>query len=109
MSGPSTSVGFDDMLDALGDVQRRRLLMVMLEGDPQEEILTSITDTESNEKAIEQVPELQHRHLPKLEEYGLIEWDQGTHDVSKGENFGDVKVLLEFLDRHEDELPADSL
>ncbi|WP_436927670.1 hypothetical protein [Halosimplex amylolyticum] len=52
---------------------------------------------------------MQHVHLPKLADYRFIEWNQGTHEVTKGPKFDEIRPLLELLDDREDELPADWL
>ncbi|WP_254544885.1 transcriptional regulator [Halomarina pelagica] len=48
-------------------------------------------------------------HLPKLADYGFIEWDRNTHEVMKGPKFDEIRPLLELLEAHEDKLPADWL
>ncbi len=52
---------------------------------------------------------MQHVHLPKLEEYGFIEWDRDSHEVRKGPKFNEIQPLLELLVSHSDELPDDWL
>jgi hypothetical protein len=48
-----------------------------------------------------------HTHLPKLEEAGFIVWHQDTNKVEKGPRFEEIRPLLELIDAHADELPAD--
>ena len=48
---------------------------------------------------------MKHVHLPKLERYGFIDWNQDINQVSKGPNFEETRPLLEMLVAHEDELP----
>lgn len=85
------TASFDTMLDALGDVQRRILLVGLLKHNPQDDSPTIIADHERE----------------RLEEYGFIEWDKENSEVSKGPAFDEIRPLLELLDNHEDELPTD--
>lgn len=97
-------VKFDDVLDALADVQRRKLLLALLEHNPQDDTPV-VGDTESEVEAVANLVEMRHRHLPKLVEYGFIEWDEEHNEVKKGPEFAEIRPLLELLDDHEDELP----
>jgi predicted transcriptional regulator len=103
------TISFDDMVDALADVQRRKLLIALLEHNPQDDSPVVIADSESESDAVERLVSMQHVHLPKLADYGFIEWDEDTHEVMKGPNFDEIRPLLELLDDHEDELPDDWL
>lgn len=103
------TISFDDMVDALADVQRRKLLIALLEHNPQDDSAVVIADSESESDAVERLVSMQHVHLPKLTDYGFIEWDEDTHEVMKGPNFDEIRPLLELLDDHEDELPDDWL
>lgn len=95
------------MLDALGHVQRRKLLVALLEHNPQDDSPVVVVDSEEESRAVKRLVEMEHMHLPKLEGYGFIEWDRESHEVGKGENFEEIRPLLELLDEHQDELPAD--
>ncbi|WP_336336908.1 transcriptional regulator [Haloarcula brevis] len=103
------TLSFDDMVDALADVQRRKLLVALLEHNPQDDTPVVIADSESDADAVERLVTMQHVHLPKLVDYGFIEWNEETHEVTKGPKFDEIRPLLELLDDHEDELPADWL
>ena len=46
-----------------------------------------------------------HRHLPKREEAGFIEWDQETNVVERGYRFDEVAPLVELVVGYRDELP----
>ena len=100
---------FDDMVDALADVQRRKLLVALLEHNPQDDTPVVMADSESDADAVERLVTMQHVHLPKLADYGFIEWNEDTHEVTKGPKFDEIRPLLELLANHEDELPADWL
>ncbi|WP_436931998.1 DUF7344 domain-containing protein [Halosimplex halobium] len=109
MKNTSVTISFDDMVDTLAHVQRRKLLVALLEHNPQDDTPVVIADSESESDAVERLVSMQHVHLPKLADYGFIEWNEDTHEVMKGPNFDEIRPLLELLDNHEDELPADWL
>jgi predicted transcriptional regulator len=101
------SLSMDDVLDSMANEQRRTLLVALLEHNPQDD--TPLVDAESDAAAVERLVTMQHVHLPKLADYGIIEWDRETHEVTKGPKFDEIRPLLELLAEHEDELPADWL
>lgn len=109
MKNVRENISFDDMVDALADVQRRKLLVALLEHNPQDDTPVVIAASETESDAVERLVSMQHVHLPKLADYGFIEWNEETHEVMKGPNFDEIRPLLELLDNHEDELPADWL
>ena len=96
---------FDDMLDAVGHIQRRKLLVALLAHNPQDDEAVTVVENESMDEALGRLVDMHHVHLPKLEEYGFITWNQATNEVSKGPNFEEIRPLLELLRDHEDELP----
>jgi predicted transcriptional regulator len=96
---------FDDTLDALGHVHRRNLLVSLLEHNPQDELPEVIADADRDRDAVDRLVSMNHVHLPKLEEYGFIEWERESHEVRKGPKFGEIRPVLELLADHEEELP----
>jgi predicted transcriptional regulator len=107
MKNTSEAISFDDMVDALADIQRRTLLISLLQHNPQDETPVVIADSDSERDAVERLVTMHHVHLPKLADYGFIEWNEDTHEVMKGPNFDEIRPLLELLDTYEDELPDD--
>ena len=102
------TTSFDEVMNALANVQRRKLLLALLEHNPQDDTPVVVAaDDEAD--AVERLVSMQHVHLPKLVEYGFIEWDEESHEVMKGPKFDEIRPLLELLDDHEDELPDDWL
>jgi hypothetical protein len=99
----------NEILDALSHIQRRTLLVALLEHNPQNDSPVIIGDDEGEKEAVNERIKLNHVHLPKLEEYGFIEWNQENNKVSKGLAFDEIRPLLELLDNHRGELPADWL
>lgn len=98
-------VKFDDLLDALGDVRRRKLLLALLDRDPYADPPLAVDGSGSGLEAVEDRVAMRHTHLPKLVEHGLVEWDRETHEVRKGPEFVEIRPMLELLDEHADELP----
>lgn len=95
----------DDLLDAMSHVQRRALLVALLDHNPQNDSPVVVTGSAGDRDQVERLVEMKHTHLPKLEEYGFVEWNRDTHEVVRGPKFEGIKPLLELLDDHEDELP----
>lgn len=105
MEAESVDRSFDEMLDALADVQRRSLLVALLEHNPQDDAPVAIADSDEEGDSIERLVQMDHVHLPKLVDYGFIEWDERSHEVAKGPNFDEIRPLLELLEDHDEELP----
>lgn len=99
-------VQFDEALDALGHIQRRKLLIALLEPNPQSDSPAVPGSTSDEIAELENFVEMKHVHLPKLVEYGFIEWEKEQNEVRKGPDFVEIRPLLELLHDHEDELPA---
>lgn len=49
--------------------------------------------------------ELYHRHLPKLDEAGYIEWDRERDVIRRGPRFAEIAPLVSLMENHADELP----
>ncbi|WP_311171405.1 DUF7344 domain-containing protein [Halobellus ordinarius] len=92
-------------MDALADVQRRKLLIALIDHNPQDDLPVVVADSESESDSVERLITMQHVHLPKLDDYGFVEWNKDTHEVTRGSKFDEIKPLLELLEDHEDELP----
>jgi len=43
---------------------------------------------------------MHHRHLPKLVDYGLIEWHTDTQEIVTGPQFEEIRPLLECIDEY---------
>ena len=99
----------DECLSALSNVHRRRVLMALLEHNPQKDTATHVPEEIHVGEAELDVlrAELHHTHLPKLEELGLIRWNQADEEVVKGPRFDEIRPLLELMANHAAELPDD--
>lgn len=92
----------DDHFDALADEQRREVLLAILDHNPRDDRSVTATVRANEERA--RATELHHVHLPKLKEYGLINWDRERHEVTKGPLFDQIRPLLVLLEENQDEL-----
>jgi len=96
--------GMDRIFDVLRDRRRRLILRLVKQGTVEHESDVMMRGQESETTV--QI-DLRHTHLPKLAEAGYIEWDQATGSISKGPRFDEIEPLLDLIERHADELPAD--
>lgn len=93
---PTGPASYDRIFDALASSERRELLIALLEHDSQEtSVLPGVPRqiSQSDEKRISH----RHVHLPKLEEYGFIEWDRAEERITKGQRFDEIEPVVELL------------
>lgn len=89
----------DNVFEALSSSDRRKLLASLIADSPPDDVAQVVATDDIL---------LYHTHLPKLDDYGLVDWDEDTQEVSKGPNFGQARPFLELLDEHDDfDLPTD--
>ncbi|QSW98508.1 hypothetical protein [Haloterrigena alkaliphila] len=85
----------EEMFDALADQKRRTLLFALLETTPQTDSPITHDSPPDTGRA-----EYQHCDLPKLDDYGFIEWTPAVNTVERGPRFDEIAPLLELLDAH---------
>ena len=103
---PQLKRAMDNQFEALSNVHRRRLLVALLDHNPQRDAVDVPEDVHEGDKALEPLQsELYHSHLPRLEEAGFIRWNRDTHEVTRGPRFDEIRPLLELMRDHADELP----
>jgi predicted transcriptional regulator len=83
--------------------------VALLSHNPQADTPVVIDADESADEEFKRLVQMTHVHLPKLADYGFIEWNRDTNEVSKGANFAEIRPLLELLDAHANELPPEWL
>ncbi|RQH03338.1 hypothetical protein [Natrarchaeobius oligotrophus] len=95
----------DRLFDALADDQRRELLFALLKTDARSET-SPYSDSSPDETIVVSGDRLQrqHVHLPKLADYGFIEWEGDGNAVERGPQFEAIRPLLEVLHVHREEL-----
>lgn len=95
----------DDVFDVLADSYRRRLLFTLLETNSLNGT-TGYLDSPPDGARFEERgrSRQQHVHLPKLDDYGFIEWSPATNDVERGSRFSEIRPVLELLSDHQTDL-----
>jgi hypothetical protein len=89
----------DNVFDALAPQPQRVVLLGLLDSSPLDvraESLTGAVAPSADRQRVQIL--LYHNHLPKLEEYGYIEWDEDVSEVARGPRFDEVRPLLEWVD-----------
>ncbi len=109
MNNRQQNPSFDVMLSALSNVQRRTLLVTLLDHNSRNDSSVGITDDEPERTAVKRIVAMNHVHLPKLADYGFIEWDRKSEEVRRGPAFDAIRPLVELLDSHRDEMHTDRL
>ena len=105
--GPKPQVSLNTTLDILANTYRRRVLVALLEHNPQDDDDPQVpADVTLADEDLETLRvQMTHTHLPKLEEAELIEWDRDTNTIKTGPRFDEIRPLLELMQNHADELP----
>ncbi|MFC6954608.1 hypothetical protein [Halorubellus litoreus] len=109
MSKEVTSASFDSHLDALGHIDRRRLLLALLHANADGDLPVDVEQLEH--ATAEKSPRLSmhHVHLPKLDDHGFIDASLNHYSVTPGPRFEEIKPLLELLETNREQLPDDWL
>lgn len=101
-------IGLDEIFHVLSDATRRRILAALADEDPRWEDEFATAEFRPEDADRDRIGiELRHVHLPKLAEFGIIDRDRRTGVVTRGENFEEIRPLLELLDGYSGELPHD--
>lgn len=88
----------DFTFDALANEHRRTLLVELFESRSHEDTVHIPTDVDSRANDPDhQRTALYHTHLPKLVDYGFIRWNENTHEIRRGPQFGEIRPLLEVV------------
>ena len=94
----------DHVFVALSHRVRRRVLARLHERSPRD-----VEDLVARNRSAEPSHvDLYHRHLPKLDDLGFVEWDgesEGT--IHRGPKFDAVAPVIEFMEAHESDLPGE--
>ncbi|MFC6827212.1 DUF7344 domain-containing protein [Halopelagius fulvigenes] len=108
-----------ELFDALADGTRRRLLVFLLDHESRDvpklsgvsaemaemnrvllrEYLSGSRRVDGGDKELLRT---HHVHLPKLDEFDFIDWDQEANVVTKGSRFDEIRPLLEPLEGREE-------
>ncbi|MFC6720675.1 DUF7344 domain-containing protein [Halovenus amylolytica] len=96
--------GIDQIFENLSNSHRRLILLLLKQGRIKTE--TDVMVRGGNNSTEAELA-LIHNHLPRLDDAGYIEWERDSGDISKGPRFEEIEPLLELIETHADELPAD--
>ncbi len=109
MNTEVTPTSFDSHLDALGHVDRRRLLLALLHASTEGDLPVEVE--QPSQTTAETVPSLSmhHVHLPKLDDLGFVDANLDRNSVTPGPHFNEIRPLLELLDGNRERLPDDLL
>ena len=94
------SVLNDVLFEVLADEYRREILFTLLEqpaSDPPID-LDAPPDAAGGDSTA--AIERHHIHLPKLADYGFIEWNRNLNAVEPGPRFEEHRPVLELLSEH---------
>lgn len=92
----------DTAFKALNDPIRRGILEAVRSRNPRS--VESFVPAHEDGHTVEL--QLQHTHLPYLDDTGLIDWNREEGTVVRGPAFDDIEPLLRVLATHQDELPG---
>ncbi|MFW6317193.1 MAG: DUF7344 domain-containing protein [Halorubrum sp.] len=97
----------DACLSLLANAHRRAVLLSMYDrgGDDADPFAVDEAVTGSIPTRVEVA--LNHTHLPKLEDRGVIRWDREAGTVAPGPAFEDVEPFIEGLEDRRERLPED--
>ncbi|WP_435157174.1 DUF7344 domain-containing protein [Haladaptatus sp. DFWS20] len=97
----------DDQLCVLSNAHRRRLLLALLEDNPQNDRTVLFGTSETTDDDRKRAVAMGHIHLPKLVDHGYIDWNLEKRSVTKGPQFDELKPLLVALEGMDDDIPGD--
>lgn len=105
MSNRSKQQLLDDRLEALGRLERRRLLLGLSTPNPHDDPCIDFSTSDRNGDELDPYVMMRHLHLPVLEERGFVHWDREKYEVTKGPRFGELEPFLQVLREVRDDLP----
>ncbi|TMT87729.1 hypothetical protein E2L06_14475 [Haloterrigena sp. H1] len=96
----------DTLFEVLANEHRRRILFALVDLPPSEPpiYLDAPPDVASGDSTAN--IERQHIHLPKLADYGFIEWHRNLNAVEPGPRFEEYRPVLELLFEYRGESPV---
>jgi len=108
MATTSGTTPLDRALDVLSHSHRRRVLTGLAGADAGagEAFTPAQLRAEGADRERFRL-ELYHKHLPKLERAGYVDWDRQRGAVRRGPNYDEVAPLVELMTAHEAALPAE--
>lgn len=96
----------DDTLELLADENRRNILYALEDSDEDHFSYDEVTEALIEEEVMREEEkerfrvQMTHHHLPKMQESGLVEYDERSQTVRYVED-EDVEELLEFIEGYD--------
>ena len=97
------------VFEALQVPYRRQLLLALLAANPQsDDDLDPLNrrrgDPASIGDGVDRI-QLVHVHLPKLDDWGFIDWDREAGQVRKGPSWDAIAPILRLIRDHQEDMP----
>jgi hypothetical protein len=98
------SASLNELFEVLSDEYRRYVLWTLADPDRRidDGLGTTLAAGDGEPDLLEL--ELRHNHLPKLDEYGLVDWDPETETLARGPRFEEVEPFLDVVDERPDDV-----
>ena len=87
----------DSFAECMGHEHRRKVLFTLHQAEEGERLVVPDDFLDQDVDRERLVIELTHRHLPKLQDAGYVEWDRARGEIREGEDFERLEPLLEVL------------
>lgn len=96
----------DQLFEILSRQPRRQILDALHEESPRD--IHELTDEEFRSEREAEFVELtlRHNHLPRLDETGIVRWDERNGTIRTGPQFEKVRPFLELVCDNQDTLPV---
>ncbi|MCU4802303.1 transcriptional regulator [Halobacteria archaeon HArc-gm2] len=102
-----SSRALDRLFDALKSIDRRRLLLLLSDHHPEVDAAPSLPEiAPENGDYTRYVTGMIHKHIPKLADYGYVDWNPAERVVRRGPQFDEVAPVLELLVDNRERLPG---
>lgn len=106
MSNRSGRQSPDDRLEALGRIERRRLLLRLSAATSRGGSHVDFGELDRTAGELDPLVTMRHLHLPVLEEREFVDWDRENHRVTRGSRFEELKPFLDALRDLQEDLPS---
>ena len=112
MPPPKEAEAVDERLEILLDARRRFIITALHEGDSSttslDDLATKLAsweldvpeDTIREDEFDRRICELHHRHLPKLDDCGVIKFDQGNKSIAETNRTAHYYDLIQHIHGH---------
>jgi hypothetical protein len=100
-----SGASLNELFEILSHGYRRHILRALADSDQQTNGgIGTILRSEGEEEPDVLELELRHNHLPKLDDYGLVDWNPSTETLTRGPRFEEVEPFLDVVDENRDDV-----